>query len=111
MSTNRERTWRTAQTNLSGAILSFEGMATGVQISDEAMRAWQAQVDQFMNQPYVLIVEHQDTQAATSFTQGLVTVSGSACRIAKSEGRSIVTGSDVERAVKESFCHVWPFCR
>jgi hypothetical protein len=111
MSSNRERVWRNALTNLSAAIISFEGMASNVQISDDALTTWQAKVSEFTSQPYVRIIERQEPQAATNLAQGLITVSGSACNIAKSEGRSIVTGSDVERAVESNFCHVWPFCR
>lgn len=32
-------------------------------------------------------------------------------KIASSEGRREVTKSDVEKAIEEKFCKVWPFCK
>lgn len=111
MSNIRDQTARNALVNLSKAILYFEGTLAHVQVSDEALRAWEARVNEFLPQTYQQIYERKESQAPAELTRGLMAVSGSAIQYAVSEGRSNVSGSDIERAVKSSFCHVWPFCK
>jgi hypothetical protein len=107
----REQTARNALVNLSGAILRFEGTLANVKVSDEALRVWEAKVNEVLPQTYQRIYERKESQAGSDFTKGLMTVSGSAIRYAVNEGRTTVSGSDIENAVKSSFCHVWPFCK
>jgi hypothetical protein len=115
MASIRDQTLKNALVNWSGSILCLEGTKAHVEVSAEALRVWKAEVNKIIPQTQERIYEHKDSQAQpkdlSDFTKGLITVSGSAVQYALSEGRTTVSGSDIEKAVKSSFCHVWPFCK
>jgi hypothetical protein len=115
MATTRYQTLKNALVNMSASILYLEGRKEHVEVSAEALRLWKVEVNKVIPQTEDRIYESKDSQGEprdlSDFTKGLITVSRSAVQYALSEGSTNVSGSDIEKAVRSSFCHVWPFCK
>ncbi len=93
------------------ATLGIVALHNKVRVSPGALKAFERELRTFSEQPLVRIVEEADPRAPRQYQDGVIAVADLACRIALRKGRQSLLRIDVEEAVKESFCHVWPFCR
>jgi len=97
--------------DLGNAVLRLVADAKGLQVRPEALEALDKNLTDFIGGPYYRIFEAFEPQAPRNFMQGIETVSGSACSLALTAGRTYLSGSDINEAVKRHICSVWPFCR
>ena len=97
--------------NTASAILLLEGVKYHVEISPQAKQTMEKKVTEFINQPVQRVFESREANASRDFVSGVSTVADKAIEIATKAGRSTVSSTDVEEAIRVSFCHVWPFCR
>lgn len=102
---------RNALVNTSSAILCLEALAYRVEISPEAKKTLERRLGEFLNQPVRRIFEMNEPQASKDFSSGISVISRKACELAANAGRSTVSSSDIEEAIRINFCSVWPFCR